>query len=148
MPITAKATNYDEYVIQRIQTVYLALAFLLNLGVFFNPIYSHAMEDPYAWIGIGFAIVLTAATGLALACVFLYNNRQNQMQWVKRTILLQIIALGWGLGILFSLGGFGTFLWDEMIGIGLLVLALAAIIMALRNIKKDEELVRSMDRIR
>jgi len=135
-------------VIQRIQTVYLFLAFLLNLGVFFNPIYSHAMDDPYAWIGIGFATVLTAAAGLSLACIFLYKNRENQIKWVKRAILLQVIALGWGVGILFSLGGFGTFLWDEMIGNGLLVLALAAIIMALRNIRKDEELVRSMDRIR
>lgn len=106
------------------------------------------MDDPYGWIGIGFAVVLTIAAGMSIACIFLYKNRKNQVFWVKRTMLAQIIALGWGIGILFSLGGFGTFLWDELLGIGFLVLALAAIIMALRNIRKDEELVQSMDRIR
>lgn len=135
-------------VIQRIQTVYLLLASLLDLGVFFNPLYSHAMDDPYGWIGIGFAIVLTAAEIMALVCIFLYKDRKNQIRWVKRTMLVQVIALGWAIGILFSLGGFGTFLWDEVLGVGLLILALAGLVMAFRNIKKDEELVSSMDRIR
>lgn len=134
--------------IQRIQTVYLGLAFIFNLIVFFNPVYSRAMEDPQEWIGIGFAVVLSIAALLSLVCIFLYNNRQNQIRWVKRTMLAQVAALGWGAGILFSLGGFGVFMWDELIGVALLVLAFVAQIMALRNIKKDEELVRSMDRIR
>ena len=134
--------------IQRIQSVYLALAFVFNLIVFFNPLYSHAMDDPQQWIGLGFAIVITLAGVMSLVCIFLYNNRQNQMSWVKRTMLVQIAALGWGTGILFSLGGFGVFMWDELIGVGLLLMALVAQVMALRNIKKDEELVRSMDRIR
>lgn len=106
------------------------------------------MEDPQEWIGIGFAVVLSIAALLSLVCIFLYNNRQNQIRWVKRTMLAQVAALGWGAGILFSLGGFGVFMWDELIGVALLVLAFVAQIMALRNIKKDEELVRSMDRIR
>ncbi len=106
------------------------------------------MDDPQEWIGIGFAVVLTIAGLMSLVCIFLYNNRQNQISWVKRTMLAQVAATGWGTGILFSLGGFGVFLWDELLGVALLVLALVAQVMALRNIKKDEELVRSMDRIR
>lgn len=70
------------------------------------------------------------------------------MKWMKRTMLVQVVALGWGAGILFSLGGFGVFLWDETIGILLLILALTSQILAFRNIKKDEELVKSIDRIR
>ncbi len=106
------------------------------------------MDDPQEWIGIGFAVVLTIAALMSLVCIFLYNNRQNQISWVKRTMLVQVAAIGWGTGILFSLGGFGIFLWDELLGVALLVLGLVAQILALRNIKKDEELVRSMDRIR
>lgn len=134
--------------IQRIQTVFLFLAFIFDGIVFFNPLYSHAMQDPKPWIGIGFAIVLTLSGLMSLGCIFLYNNRTTQIAWVKRTMLPQIASLGWGTGILFSLGGFGVFLWDELLGVGLLLLGLIAQVLALRNIKKDEELVRSMDRIR
>lgn len=134
--------------IQRIQTVFLLLAFILDGLVFFNPLYSHAMQDPQQWIGIGFAVVLTLAALMSIVCIFLYNKRPTQIAWVKRTMLVQVASLGWGVGILFSLGGFGVFLWDELLGTGLLLLGLAAQILALRNIKKDEELVRSMDRIR
>ncbi len=134
--------------IQRIQTVLLFLAFLFDGIVFFNPLYSHAQQDPQQWIGIGFAILVTVAALMSLGCIFLYNNRPSQISWVKRTMLPQIASLGWGVGILFSLGGFGVFLWDESLGVGLLLLALVAQFLALRNIKKDEELVRSMDRIR
>lgn len=134
--------------IQRIQTVYLLLAFILNMVVFFTPIYSHALDDPQMLIGKGFAVVLTLAAFASLGCIFLYRNRINQISWVKRTSFLQIVAIGWGVGILFSLGGFGTYLWDESLGVALLVLAFIFQLLALRGIRKDEELVRSMDRIR
>lgn len=134
--------------IQRIQTVYLLLAFLFNGVVFFNPLYSHAMDDPQAWIGIGFAVVLTVSALLSLYCIFLYKNRKTQIRWVKRTMLLQVLSTGWGAGILFSLGGFGTFLWDESLGLLLLLAAFIVQLLALKNIRKDEELVQSMDRIR
>ncbi|MDX1671985.1 MAG: DUF4293 family protein [Balneolaceae bacterium] len=134
--------------IQRIQSVYLLLAFLLDLIVFFNPLYSHAMDDPQAWIGVGFALVLTFAALMSLGDIFLYKNRTLQMSWVKRTLALQLVTLGWGLGILISLGGFGSFLWDETLGVSWLLLALLFQLLAYRNIKQDEELVESMDRIR
>lgn len=106
------------------------------------------MNDPHGWIGIGFAVILTAVLLLSLVDIFLYKNRQNQMKWVKGTMALQTVALGWGLGVFVSLGGFGTFLWDESIGIVFLTGALASLVYAHRRIKKDEELVQSMDRIR
>lgn len=134
--------------IQRIQTVFLFLAFLFNGGVFFNALYSHAMDDPQAWIGIGFAIVLTLSALGALVTVFLYKNRENQLRWVGRLTILQVITLGYGFGIYISLGGFGTYLWDETIGLGLLFLALMALLYARKKISDDIELVKSMDRIR
>ena len=121
---------------------------MLDLIVFFNPLYSHAMDDPQAWIGVGFALVLTFAALMSLGDIFLYKNRALQMSWVKRTLALQLVTLGWGLGILISLGGFGSFLWDETLGVSWLLLALLFQLLAYRNIKQDEELVESMDRIR
>lgn len=70
------------------------------------------------------------------------------MKVVKIGTYIQIIALGFSAGVLFSLGGFGVFLWQETIGVVLITLTLAMFWFAGRDIKKDEELVKSMDRIR
>lgn len=134
--------------IQRLQTVFLALASILNLVVYFTPVYDKAMSDPQVWIGYGLAISLILPMLLNLYAIFLYENRTSQISWVKRSALLQVVALGFGVGILLSLGGFGTYMWDEALGSGLIFLALILQVLAMRYIRKDEELVRSMDRIR
>lgn len=134
--------------IQRIQSVFLLLAFILNGSVFFNALYRHAMDDPQAWVGIGFAIFLTLAALAPFACIFLYNNRENQIWWLSRFMILQVVVLGYGIGILISLGGFGSFLWDEALGVLMLTIALFAELYARKKIRDDIELVKSMDRIR
>lgn len=134
--------------IQRIQTLFLAIAVILNLIVFFTPIYRHAMNDPSIWIGITFAILLTAVMILSLIAIFLYNNRTNQLKWVKFVTYLQIAVLGVSVAILFTMGGFGMFLWREVLSVALIFLSLIALWQAGRFIKKDKELVESMDRIR
>ena len=134
--------------IQRLQTVLLVLASILNLVVYFTPVYDKAMSDPQAWIGYGLAISLVLPMLINLYAIFLYEKRPSQISWVKRSALFQVIALGFGVGVLLSLGGFGTYMWDEALGSGLIFLALIFQILAMRYIRKDEELVRSMDRIR
>ncbi|NGP89120.1 DUF4293 family protein [Fodinibius halophilus] len=134
--------------IQRLQTLFLFAAFLLNGGIFFNAIYHHAMDDPQAWVGIGFAIIVTIAAMGSVGTIFLYKNRENQLRWVSRLLVPQVVAIGFAVGIYISLGGFGTYLWDETIGLGLLVLALASQLYARKKIRDDIELVKSMDRIR
>lgn len=135
-------------VIQRIQSVLLFLAAILNFSVYFNALYTHAMNDPQQWVGILFAVLLLASAVGAFACIFLYASRSNQIRWVTRSLLLQVITLSYGIGILISLGGFGAFLWDETVGVGMLLLALCAQLYARKKIRDDEELVKSMDRIR
>ena len=134
--------------IQRIQSVLLFVAFLLNGSIFFNALYHHAINDPSGWMGITFAIVLTVATLLPILCISFYNNRQNQLRWINISLLVQIVMLGFGSGIFFSLGGFGTFLWDETIGLALLLVALLVELFARKKVRDDIELVKSMDRIR
>jgi hypothetical protein len=106
------------------------------------------MNDPQAWIGLGFAIILTIASLGSLGTIFLYKNRENHRKWVSVLLIIQLVAIGFAIGIFISLGGFGTFLWDETLGLGLLVLALGAQLYARKKIKDDIELVKSMDRIR
>lgn len=134
--------------IQRLQTVFLALAVVLNIAVFFTPIFSRSMEDPQLWIGYGLTAALAIASLLSIYSILLFNDRKSQMNWVKRAALAQVIAIGFCVGVLFSLGGIGTYLWDEALGTGFAGLAFIMQMLALRFINKDEKLVRSMDRIR
>ena len=134
--------------IQRLQSIFLALSVLTTGGAFFTPIYDRAMEDPQVWIGYGLAISLTIAMILTLVSVFFFKNRATQMMWVKRAMMIQIISLGFCIGILFSLGGIGLYLWDEALGSGLVFLGFILQMLGLNFINKDEKLVRSMDRIR
>lgn len=134
--------------IQRLQTVFLGLAALLTGSAYFTPIYSRAMEDPQLWIGYGLAISLSLAMVVTISSIFLFKNRTNQMIWVKRAMLIQVIGMGFCFGVLLSLGGIGTYLWDEALGTGLVILGFLLQLLGLRFIHKDEKLVRSIDRIR
>ncbi len=134
--------------IQRPQTVFLVISALLNLSVYFTPVYDKAMQDPQLWIGYGLASSLVLALALSVFSVFRFNNRKDQIKWVKITMIPQIIALGFSTGVLFSLGGIGTYLWDEALGTGIIGLSLIFLGLAIRFIKKDLDLVKSIDRIR
>lgn len=134
--------------IQRIQSVYLLLAAILDATIFFNALFERAQEDPVSWISLGFTIVLILSASLAFITIFLYKNRNIQVKWASFTGFFQVIAFGWGVGIFISLGGFGPFLWDEGLGVLFILIALIAVVMARKKINDDRKLVSSMDRIR
>lgn len=134
--------------IQRIQTVYLILGILLNSALYFTPLYGHALKDPSSWITIAISAAIALATLVILISIFLYKNRPKQVQLVKISMFLQIIGLGFLIGIFFSLGGVGLFLYEEVLSLLLPIVTLLFQYLAIRKIKKDEDLVRSMDRIR
>lgn len=124
------------------------MAAFTNLAVFFTPIYTESMNDPVKWIGFGFATTLTLTMILSIVAVFLYKNRVLQLNVVKGATYSEIVALGSSTGVLFSMGGIGIFLWPELLSMSLILLCLIFLWMAGKGIKKDEELVQSMDRIR
>lgn len=134
--------------IQRVQTLFLLGAGILNLSVYFTPIYRHAVNDPAAWIGNGFAILLALSMILAFWSIFHYKDRIRQLKYIKIGITIEIAALAAAAAILFTLGGIGSFLMAEALSVFLLLLALICYWQAGRFVKKDEELVKSMDRIR
>ncbi len=134
--------------IQRSQTIFLVLSVISSFLVYFTPVYDKAMQDPQMWIGYGLASGLALAMILSVISIFKYSDRKSQIKWVKIAMLFQLVGIGFAVGVLFSLGGIGTYLWDEAIGAGLAVLGLLFQGLANRSIKKDLELVRSIDRIR
>lgn len=106
------------------------------------------MADPATWISYGFAIIVTIALLIAIGSIFLFNDRAFQLRIVKLGTYFQIAGFGFAISILFSMGGFGTYLWRESLGALFLVISLGFYWLAGKGIKSDEELVKSMDRIR
>lgn len=156
--------------IQRIQSVYLLMAILFNVGMAFLPIFSLSEPDlnlrvyaftqsvtdvsgasltkPAPWpmlFSISLAIIAT------IVVIFMYNDRKKQIRLCYSLYILQaliiILALVW---ITTSLQIPLTEVISRAHPLSLIfpVVSMWWIFMAQRAIKKDEELVRSVDRIR
>ncbi len=140
--------------IQRIQTVFLFLAGVASLGVFGlpfastdNSVANSIFDDKLfnAQDHISMVVLFAVAGALALAGIFLFKNRLLQM----RITLFAIIATVGGTVlalVFFSQAGIQTA--EAGIGSFFPLLALIAGLLAYRFIKKDEKLVKSMDRLR
>lgn len=153
--------------IQRIQTVYLFLAAVLILIVHFSPIaHVHVGQGFYTltsfgveasgvgefggsnvwcWLGTACNVVACALVVLAL---FGYKNRVGQMRRCVFAILA-IMAYYVFVGVEVWMLNDATGVFPDLGLIGQCpFIALVLIFLAGRAIKRDEDLVRSMDRIR
>lgn len=134
--------------IQRIQSIYLFLASIAAAGLFITPVKEQIFLDPAAWISVLFIGALILASATPLAAIFLFQKRGMQMQVVRAGLFFSIVLLGLAVGVLLSMGGFGRFMLDEILSTGLPVLSVLLQALALRAIRRDEDLVKSIDRIR
>ena len=146
--------------IQRIQSVFLAIAGLFTFGLFALPFATteeaiagsnffvdgdYDVQDHFAML-----ILFGVAGVISLVTIFLYNNRPLQ---AKMTIFGLISNI---LGIVATIVLFLNFTSpvvpensiDDGFGIYLPVVAGIFLFLAFRNINKDEKLVRSADRLR
>lgn len=135
-------------VIQRIQHLFLFIAVVLNAVFFLSPLFNRVLEDPASWISSGIAAGIGIASVMSIIIIFMFRQRTQQMVWLRRALLFQILGIGSSIGVLFSMGGFHINLIDEALSALLLLVAFLMMILALIFIRKDEQLVRSMDRLR
>lgn len=143
--------------IQRVQSIYLALVFLLSGGLIFflkigktqgnstTDILSLFHHESFILKSISISFWIVSA--LALVSIFLYRNRTLQITINRINILINLILLGLLAYYLLNLSGETTV---SMKGIGsfLPLLSIALLILANYAIKKDENLVKSIDRLR
>lgn len=135
--------------IQRIQTVYLFLAIFASAGLIF--VFSLWQDDVgqpvFAQDMINVLLAFLGSAVLSLISIFLYKNRQLQFVLGRLNILLNLILLG--LFVYWSLTLSGEMQISEK-GIGMLIpiVSIVFLVMANKAIKKDEDLVKSVDRLR
>lgn len=143
--------------IQRIQSILLLLACGATLGLLKLPLIgsipsteSQLLADGALALNdhLGLIIAFAGAAVLTLLAIFLFRNRPLQMR-VNLLSILFILA-GAGLAIYLLMSQTEAALDQLKIGVGtfLPLAGIILILMANRNIKKDEKLVQSMDRLR
>jgi len=139
--------------IQRIQSLFLLAAGGLLLSLFklplaksekaFGEIYANNTLDLNDHIGL---LVLTVLGGLlAIGTIFLFNNRKLQSTLSYTVALLSIVLFGLGYWLYSSTEG-----GEASISAGLFMPLAALVLANLASvfIKKDDNLVKSMDRLR
>ena len=130
--------------IQRIQSIFLLIAALLCVAFLFVP--SLEINDLYliAKDNIVLAILTVLSAVISFADIFLFKNRVLQINVVKLNFLIIFGLIGFAIYTELSDGDFAP----NIIGAVLPILFLVFNALAIRFIKKDDKLVRSMDRLR
>ena len=130
--------------IQRIQSIYLLVAAIsMTLISFKVPVYTLNETLFMAQDDTKMFILTIVVTIFSLFGLFMFMNRKFQMKLIRLTVLIQMII---GIRIFMLFNKFEVVLNNSFLF--LLVFTLIALIMAYRGVKKDDDLVRSVDRIR
>ncbi len=157
--------------IQRIQSVYLFVASILLVVLFFVPVANFLGDFAYYKLFLTHIESLTPGTealfsdaffyplmilngliiGVGLFTIFKFKNRKNQIKLVNLNVFLTIILL---MGLLFyyvpttEKATSVTADYMGQFGVYLPLITLVLFILASKAIRKDERLVRSEDRLR
>lgn len=136
--------------IQRIQTIYLLLAFVVT-GIlpFFVPLWTMNNGSDYLFIHDQVYVVLFGlTTTLTLLSIVSYKKRQHQFVIGRLNIILNLILLGLFVYRSLNLSGETLAVSEKGIGMFLPIIAIVLLVLANKAIKKDEDLVKSVDRLR
>lgn len=141
--------SFEAHMWQRIQTLYMSVVVLLAVCLLF--VFEVGVDaNGVAVLGkdivlVFFQSVLTIL--IVIVAIMQFKNRQNQFVLNRVAILIQFFLLGFFVYRALSMPGEG--LTSEK-GIGAFVPIVSIVLLALANraIKKDEDLVKSVDRIR
>lgn len=143
--------------IQRVQTIYLFVAFIINGALIFvfnlwentvkNLVFAIDLLEESSILLKSIPIMFFLSSLLSFIAVFLFKNRQTQFVIGRLAILINLILLGILIYVSLTLPG-ETIVFKKGIGMFLPILAILLLVMANKAIKKDEDLVKSVDRLR
>lgn len=147
---------------QRIQTFYLFLVSVCMAISIFSPLAIMAYDGNIVALNAvsllkgadiafetGFLFVIGLVSSLmSLISIFLYKNRKSQIRITISNIFAMFFFLAYMVFLIFmndnDYGTFTRFSWGAVIPL----IAIFFAIISIKHIKKDESLVRSLDRLR
>lgn len=135
--------------IQRVQSLYLTIVFILNAVIFSllpasDFIFDNILGDNTYMI---ISILFYSSALLALISILKYKNRQLQFVLGRLNMLLNAVLVGIFVYGSLNLPGESSFS-EKGIGVLLPIISIVFIVIANKAIKKDEDLVKSVDRFR
>lgn len=142
--------------IQRIQSVYLLLVAVISGGLtFILPLWDEIDQKIFALDLFNgedallklVPVLFIFSAVVTLIVIFLFKNRKLQFVLNRITILINLFLLGLLLYYLLMLPG-GIEISKKGIGVFLPVLNILLLVLANKAIQKDENLVKSVDRLR
>lgn len=135
--------------IQRIQTVYLLLTALVSGGlIWVVEFYLNGEGNEFVGMdeSLYFGIFMGSAL-MSVIAVFLFRNRQLQTVVNRLNLLLNLFVLGVYIYQSLMMSG-ETAVSEKGIGMFIPILSIVLIVLANKAIRKDEQLVKSADRLR
>jgi peptidoglycan/LPS O-acetylase OafA/YrhL len=135
--------------IQRIQTIYLLLvALVYGLLPFWVYLWSDANgTEIYARNEIVVLVLFMGSAVLSLIALLQFKNRKNQFVLNRLNMILSLFLLGFFVYRSLNLSG-EISVSEKGIGMLIPVFSIVLLVLANRAIKKDEDLVKSVDRLR
>ena len=143
--------------IQRIQTIYLLLVLIVSGGVSFvvllwtsmagDNYYLTNMIDSNSWGLISIPIGFIISALLSFWSILKFKNRKEQIKLNRFNIVSNLYLLGIFVYQLLTLSGESK-ISVKGIGLFLPVIVIVLLVLANKAIQKDEELVKSVDRLR
>lgn len=137
------------FMLQRVQTVYMIVA-MLCIGALY--LWFPAVED-----ATGIAVIerseplvfglIFASIALAVISILTYKKRQLQFVLNRLNIILNFVLLGVFVYRSLTLSG-ETLVSEKGIGVLLPIISIVFLVLANKAIKRDEDLVKSVDRLR
>jgi hypothetical protein len=135
--------------IQRIQTLFLLLAASVSGGLIFvfHLWITEVGELVFAVDNLLFLSLFLSSALLSLVSIFMYRNRKSQFVLGRLNIILNFVLLGFFVYQSLKVSG-ETAVSEKGIGMFLPVVSIVLLALANKAIKKDEDLVKSVDRLR
>jgi len=135
--------------LQRIQTIYLLVSAGISAGlIFVFHLWTTKTEALFfAKDDLLYLSMFLVSALLAMLGIFMFKNRQSQFVVGRLNIILNFILLGLFVYRSLNLSGEAD-VSEKGIGILLPIFSIVFLVLANKAIKKDEDLVKSVDRLR
>ena len=136
--------------LQRIQTVYLILALVVS-GVlpFVFPLWkSMDGKDYFFMADMTYVTLFGLSISASLLSILSYKKRQYQFVLGRLNMIFNLILLGLFVYRTLNLSGEAATVSEKGIGMFLPIVSIVLLVLANKAIKKDEDLVKSVDRLR
>ncbi|MBP6038596.1 MAG: DUF4293 domain-containing protein [Flavobacterium sp.] len=138
--------------IQRIQTLYMTLSAIATGALpFVFELWTLKTDNQATAVFLTSSAIYLSLFGLvtllAIISIFSFKKRQNQFVLNRLTMIFNFILLGFFVYRSLNLSG-ETMVSEKGIGMFLPAISIVLLVLANKAIKKDEDLVKSVDRLR